>query len=119
MAGDPLRQFPSAGDNADRAAGGCVCGEQRRIHRILVPRPRRIRPYLLANLTSTSPGTVALSLPPESQSRIARMLRWSDGDCEVVEGDAEPVVSVDVGGDVVVAAAQVLHEGVTGGHDPC
>src|ERR1019366_7449868 len=64
-------------------------------------------------------GTVALSLPPESQSRIARMLRWSDGDGEVVEGDAEPVVSLDVGGDVVVAAAQVLHEGVTGGQDPC
>ena len=47
------------------------------------------------------------------------MLRWSDGDCEVVEGDAEPVVSMDVGGDVAVAAAQVLHEGVTGGQDPC
>ena len=46
------------------------------------------------------------------------MLRWSDGNGEVVEGDAEPVVSLDVGGDVAVAAAQVLHEGVTGGQDP-
>ena len=54
-------------------------------------------------------GTVALSLPPENQSRSAPVLRWPDGDCELVEGDTEPVVSLDVGGDVVVAAAQVLH----------
>jgi hypothetical protein len=31
------------------------------------------------------------------------MLRWSDGDCDVVEGDAELVTGGDVGGDVVVA----------------
>ena len=43
------------------------------------------------------------------------MLRWSDGDCEVVEGLLEPVVPGDVGGDVVVAAAQVLDKRVTGG----
>jgi hypothetical protein len=35
-----------------------------------------------------------------------------------VEGEAEPVVVGDVGGDVVVAAAQILHEGMTGGEDP-
>src|SRR6266700_133726 len=44
--------------------------------------------------------------------------RWSDGEREVVEGDAEPVAAGDVGGDVVMAAAQILHEGVTGGEGP-
>jgi hypothetical protein len=39
-------------------------------------------------------------------------------DCHVVEGDAGPVVFGDVGGYVVVAAAQILHEGVAGGEDP-
>ena len=46
------------------------------------------------------------------------MLRWSDGDGQIVEGDAEPVASLDVGGDVTVAAAQILHKYVTGGEDP-
>jgi hypothetical protein len=46
---------------------------------------------------------------------ITRMPRWSNGDCQVVEGDAEPVAAGGVSGDVVVAAAQVLHEGMTGG----
>ena len=46
------------------------------------------------------------------------MLSRSDGDCEVVEGDAEPVTVGDVGGDVVVAKAKVLHERVPGGEDP-
>ncbi len=46
------------------------------------------------------------------------MPRWSDGDREVVEGDAKPVAVEGVSGDVVVAAAHVLHEGVTGGDDP-
>ena len=41
----------------------------------------------------------------------------SDCQCEVVEGVPEPVVVVDVGGDVVVAAAHILHEGMTGGED--
>lgn len=45
------------------------------------------------------------------------MLRWSDSDCELVEGDAEAAVRLDVGGEVVAAPAQVLHEGVTGGQD--
>ena len=46
------------------------------------------------------------------------MLHWSGGDGQIVEGDAEPVASLDVGGDVIVAAAQILHKGVTGGEDP-
>ena len=55
--------------------------------------------------------------PCARSKRDHLMLRWSDGDSEVVEGDAEPVVE-GVGGDVAVAAAEVLHEGVTGGEDP-
>jgi hypothetical protein len=39
------------------------------------------------------------------------------GDCQV-EGDAEPVVIGDVGGDVVMAAAKVLHKRVPGGEEP-
>jgi uncharacterized membrane protein YfcA len=31
---------------------------------------------------------------------------------------AVPVVAGDFGSDIVVAAAQVLHEGMTGGEDP-
>jgi hypothetical protein len=54
---------------------------------------------------------------PGQRRSVAWMLR-SDGQCEVVEGVAEPVVSRDVGGDLVVAAAQVLHERVAGGEDP-
>ncbi len=45
---------------------------------------------------------------------ITWMLSGSDGGCKVIEGDAEPVMVGDVGGDVVVAATQVLHEGVPG-----
>jgi hypothetical protein len=36
----------------------------------------------------------------------------SDADCELCERDAQPVVCGFVGGDFVVAAAQVLHESV-------
>ena len=42
----------------------------------------------------------------------------SESECKVVEGDAEPVLDRDVGGDVVVAAAEVLDEGMSGGKDP-
>ncbi len=49
---------------------------------------------------------------------ITRMIRWSDDGCEVVERGAEPAVIGHVGRDVVAAAPQVLHEGVTGGEDP-
>jgi hypothetical protein len=53
---------------------------------------------------------------------LARLERWPDysSDCrgELVEGGAELVAGGDVSGDVVVAATQVLHEGVTGGKNP-
>jgi hypothetical protein len=41
----------------------------------------------------------------------------SDGEREVVECRAEPVAG-DFGSDVVVTAAQILHDGVTGGEAP-
>jgi hypothetical protein len=43
------------------------------------------------------------------------MLCRSDGDGQVVEGDAGPMAIWDAGGDVVVAAAKVLRERVPGG----
>jgi len=49
---------------------------------------------------------------------MVRMLCGSEGGCEAVKGDPEPVAGRDVGGDLVVAAAQVLDEGMTGGQDP-
>ena len=42
----------------------------------------------------------------------------SDGECEVIEGDAEPVAARSLGSDVVVAAAQVLGESMSYGEDP-
>jgi hypothetical protein len=43
--------------------------------------------------------------------------RLSDGHRELVECCADPVAGGDVGGEFVVAAADVLHEGVPGGRD--
>jgi hypothetical protein len=45
---------------------------------------------------------------------MIRMRCGSDGGCEAVKGDPEPVAGRDVGRDLVVAAAQVLDEGMTG-----
>jgi len=49
---------------------------------------------------------------------MIRMLCGSDRGCEAVKGDPKPVAGTDVGGDLVVAAAHVLDEGMTGGQDP-
>jgi hypothetical protein len=47
------------------------------------------------------------------------MVRWgSDGEREVVECRPEPVAAGDFGSDVVVAAAEVLDEGMPGGEGP-
>jgi hypothetical protein len=62
-------------------------------------------------------GSVALCDPRAAPVRDLDALR-SDCQCEVVEDLPELVVVVDVGGDVVVAAAHILHEGMTGGEDP-
>jgi hypothetical protein len=47
------------------------------------------------------------------------MTGWSDGHRELVECCADPVAGGDVGGEFVVAAAEVLHERVAGSQDPC
>jgi hypothetical protein len=42
----------------------------------------------------------------------------SDGEREVAGCHAEPRAAGDFDRDAVVAAAQILHEGMTGGEDP-
>jgi hypothetical protein len=39
---------------------------------------------------------------------------WSDGEGEFGEGGGEPVLRWDVGGEFVVAAPEILHEGMSG-----
>jgi hypothetical protein len=63
-------------------------------------------------------GTVALCHPYARSGHDHSNARWSNGDCPVVEGDAEPVAAGGVSGDVVLAAARVLDEGMTGGENP-
>jgi len=77
-----------------------------------------------------SGGTVALVDRRWQETALLRwaipgkawLERWPDGPSdrygELVEGSAELVTGGDVGGDVVVAAAQVLDDGVTGGENP-
>jgi len=48
----------------------------------------------------------------------SRCPAYSHGEGEFVEGDTEAVTSGDLGGDVIVAAAQILHEGMSRGEDP-
>ncbi len=45
--------------------------------------------------------------------------RPQGGECQFVEGHSDSMVDWRVDGDVVVAASEVLDEGVTGGKDPC
>jgi len=56
----------------------------------------------------------------ESLAASERWAAYFRSDChsELVEDGAEPVAGGEVGGDVVVAAAQVLHKGVTSGENP-
>ena len=42
----------------------------------------------------------------------------SDGRHEVVERDAQPAAARSFGSDFIVAAAEILHEGMTGGESP-
>jgi hypothetical protein len=52
------------------------------------------------------------------RSSTAEAISRSDGYCELVEGDAEPVAGGGVVSEFVVAAAAVLHEYAAGGQDP-
>ncbi len=67
---------------------------------------------------SRAGGTVALCDPCAASTHGAGCA-GSDRQCELIEDRAELVMGGDVGGDVVVAAAQVLDERVTSGQDPC
>ena len=49
---------------------------------------------------------------------MTEMTVWSDGHGELVECRADAVPGGDVGGEFVVAAAQILDERVPGGDDP-
>ena len=60
--------------------------------------------YTGALLRSAGSGKVGLS-----------GVRWSDGSGELGEGGGEPMLRREIGGELVVAAAEVLHEGVSGG----
>ena len=60
---------------------------------------------------------VVRSLNSVEHDRVAPL--GSDGGREVAERDEEPVAARNFGSDVVVAAAQVLDEGMTGGESPC
>lgn len=68
-------------------------------------------------LQSALDGTVALGDPQCCLAALAWILQ-SARQGELVEDLAEPVAGGDIGGDVVVPATQVLHEGVTGREDP-
>jgi hypothetical protein len=46
------------------------------------------------------------------------MTGWSDDHRELVECCVDPVAGGDAGGEFVVTAAQVLHDGMPGGEDP-
>ena len=73
----------------------------------------------LGDLLSGLPAApLRCGFPEERWKHDPDALLGSDGEREVVECHAEPVVAGDFGGNVVVAAAQVLHEGMTGGEDP-
>ena len=63
------------------------------------------------------PGHCCIERLLRSVEASAWVLR-SDCQCQLIEDDAELVMAGDVGGDVVVAAAHALHEGVTGSEDP-
>ena len=64
------------------------------------------------NELASRKGTVALRLLRVRRSKIA-MPAGLDSEREVVEGGAQPLGTRNLGGDVIVAAAQVLHKGMT------
>jgi hypothetical protein len=80
-----------------------------------IPQPSRNAKGCARSRRLSVKALLRCAIPVRGQRMITRMPRWSNGDCQVVEGDAEPVAAGGVSGDVVVAAAQVLHEGMTGG----
>jgi hypothetical protein len=68
-------------------------------------------PYGDFPLVASSDGTVALSVVGACPGAEIVVLQ-SEAEGEFVECDADPVTDRHVGGHCVVAAAEVLHEGV-------
>jgi hypothetical protein len=63
-------------------------------------------------------GTVALADRCAWQGALTSVTGGSDGHCELVECCAGPMAGRDVGGEFIVAAAQILNERVPSGEDP-
>ena len=63
-------------------------------------------------------GLLRCAFPGHRRGRDLDAPLDSDGECEVGECHAEPVAARDFGSDVVVAAAEILDEGMTGSQDP-
>jgi hypothetical protein len=49
---------------------------------------------------------------------LTRIIGWSDGHRELAGCRADPVAGGEIGGEFIMTAAEVLHEGVPGGQDP-
>jgi hypothetical protein len=69
-------------------------------------------------LETAQEGSVALADRRAWQRALMPVIGCSEGRCELVEGVAEPVAGGDIGGELIVTAAKVLDEGVSGGNDP-
>jgi alkanesulfonate monooxygenase SsuD/methylene tetrahydromethanopterin reductase-like flavin-dependent oxidoreductase (luciferase family) len=68
-----------------------------------------------AGTGSTHDGAVALVQADRARTGIASSSLLVEDQGQLVECDADPILHGQVGADRVVAAAQVLHEGMSGG----
>ncbi len=64
-------------------------------------------------------ATGGLCCVGRSGAMVERALEESEGEHQFIERNSNSVVDWCVGGDLVVAASEVLHEGVAGSEDPC
>jgi hypothetical protein len=77
---------------------------------------RALVEYCVVRAQMTSTGVVALMIGRHGWAGLGGcVLPRSEAGCEFVEGDANPIVQGEVGGDRVVAAPEVLHECVPNG----
>jgi hypothetical protein len=96
------------------AAGLCPsrCRPQNRVTMSMQPQPWPEVP------ADTARGQCCIGRSVRMTERHGRDGRLSDGHRELVECRGEPVAGGEVGGEFIVTTPQVLHERVTGGHDP-
>jgi hypothetical protein len=73
---------------------------------------------LYTSVSSSLTGSVPFGRSARMTERADENDRLSDGHRELVECCADPVAGGDVGGEFVVAAAEILDEGMPGGHVP-